>query len=225
MKFHLIRKNLQISSIIIQVLLYTILFSTTHSLRFRLSKTDDLLADAGVSSSKKPEEEISDKELEALLKDPKYAALAGDVFKSPSGGPSSSSSSKLDDSLAGLTDSAVDMKSLETSIKHKSSSLSKGKLDAKSSKDDPLDKMEMLSKSLGASDPMKDLDLLGGSGFDSKPSNDKKKEKKNEEEEKFKKFDFMTKQQARYLIEVLKQPVFYNMLPMEAQQIVNVCLI
>jgi hypothetical protein len=40
--------------------------------------------------------------------------------------------------------------------------------------------------------------------------------------DKFKGFDFISKQQARYLIETLKQPVFYNMLPVEAKEIVKV---
>ena len=47
-----------------------------------------------------------------------------------------------------------------------------------------------------------------------------KEEKK--EDDKFKNFDFVTKQQARYLIEILKQPVFFNLLPQEAKTIVNV---
>jgi hypothetical protein len=41
------------------------------------------------------------------------------------------------------------------------------------------------------------------------------------EDDKFKAFDFISKQQARYLIELLKQPVFFNMLPQEAQTLVK----
>jgi len=38
---------------------------------------------------------------------------------------------------------------------------------------------------------------------------------------KFKDFDFISKQKARYLLEILKQPVFMNMLPREAQNIIK----
>jgi hypothetical protein len=229
MKFnHKCLKILKLSIIII-----TCLICFSQSLRFRLSKDEtDLLSSAeSLLASKKNVDDISDKELESLLKDPKYAAIAGDLMK-PTGGSSASistaSSSKLDDigSLSSLSDSSLgDAKSLgESSSKHKSSSLSKGRFDAKSSKEDPLSKIELLSKSLGTSDPLKDLDILGG-GFDSSRTSEKKKEKKNEEEEKFKNIEFITKPQARFLIEVLKQPAFFSMLPSEAQQIVNVCLI
>jgi hypothetical protein len=44
----------------------------------------------------------------------------------------------------------------------------------------------------------------------------------SEKDEKFKSFDFISKQQARYLIEILKQPVYLSMLPAEAQTIVKV---
>lgn len=225
MKFnHKCLKILKLSIIII-----TCLICFSQSLRFRLSKDEtDLLSSAeSLLASKKNVDDISDKELESLLKDPKYAAIAGDLMK-PTGASSASistaSSSKLDD--ISLSDSSLgDVKSLgEFSSKHKSSSLSKGRFDAKSSKEDPLSKIELLSKSLGTSDPLKDLDILGG-GFDSSRTSEKKKEKKNEEEEKFKNIEFITKPQARFLIEVLKQPAFFSMLPSEAQQIVNVCLI
>jgi hypothetical protein len=45
---------------------------------------------------------------------------------------------------------------------------------------------------------------------------------KTKKETYFKDFDFITKEQARYLMEVLKQPVFYNMLPMQGKEIVDV---
>jgi hypothetical protein len=49
-------------------------------------------------------------------------------------------------------------------------------------------------------------------------------EKKEEKpvDDKFKDFEFISKQQARFLIEILKQPVFFNMLPQEAKTVVNV---
>lgn len=46
--------------------------------------------------------------------------------------------------------------------------------------------------------------------------------KKTSNSEKFRSYDFISKQQARYLIEILKQPVFFNMLPQEAKNIVKV---
>lgn len=46
--------------------------------------------------------------------------------------------------------------------------------------------------------------------------------KKTSNTEKFRSYDFISKQQARYLIEILKQPVFFNMLPQEAKNIVKV---
>lgn len=61
--------------------------------------------------------------------------------------------------------------------------------------------------------------------FSSKDSSSAEKEEKKKEEkleDKFATYDFITKQQARYLIEILKQPFFFNMLPSEAQQIVKV---
>ena len=80
---------------------------------------------------------------------------------------------------------------------------------------------------------MSSLDLLGKNG-DSKQNlnflqtKENKQENKKEEQivdDKFKAFDFISKQQARLLIEILKQPVFFNMLPPEAQNIVKVILI
>ena len=61
--------------------------------------------------------------------------------------------------------------------------------------------------------------------FDSPSASIDKSEEKIEKldtNDKFKDFDFLTKQQARYLIEILKQPVFMNMLPSEAQNMVKV---
>jgi len=202
-------------------ILMTYLISTVFSLRFGLSKNEadtlDTAAITDTAAASKQIDDISDKDLEMLLKDPKYAALAEDVVK-PSGAPSTSTS-KSDESLL-LKNMDLDLK---TSVADTKPKWSKGKLDSKLAKDDPLASIDYLSKTLGNSDPLKEFDFLGGAN--SSKSFDKKKEKKKEEEEKFKKFDFMSKQQARYLIEVLKQPAFFSMLPSEAQQIVNVCLL
>jgi hypothetical protein len=163
----------------------------------------------------KKEDEISDKELDELLKDPKYAALAGDLAK-PTG--KASSHSLTSDSLGSSSSSSHYMSS---SYKDHLERQKKG--DSKTSKihKDDLDSIDLLGKSL-SSDPLKDLELMGNTGTIKKEDEKKKDKKPNEQEEKFKNFDFINKSQARYLIEVLKQPVFFNMLPPEAQQIVKV---
>ncbi len=142
------------------------------------------------NKAKAADDVIDDKELDALLKDPKYADLTNDLLKSEN----------LDINSA-KTDSVA--KENETK------SLSK----KKSFKSD----LDLLEKTdlLGA-DSLKDLSLL-------ETGSTKKEEKKEEEKiDKFKSFDFISKQQARLLIEILKQPVFFNMLPSEAQGIVKV---
>lgn len=165
-------------------------------------------------SAVKKEDEISDKELDELLKDPKYAALAGDLakptskLKSEASAPSAASSSHY----------------MSSSYKQHLDRQKKGKSNASNAskfhKDD-LDSIDLLGKSL-SSDPLKDLELMGNTGAIKKEDEKKKDKKQSEEEEKFKNFDFINKSQARYLIEVMKQPVFFNMLPPEAQQIVKV---
>ena len=93
-------------------------------------------------------------------------------------------------------------------------SISKGKLsDIKldpSKKDDPL---SLLNKS--NTDFLKDINFL------QKPETPKV-EQPNPQEDKFKSFDFLSKQQARYLIEILKQPVYFDHLPKDAQELVKV---
>ncbi len=64
-------------------------------------------------------------------------------------------------------------------------------------------------------DFLKDINLL-------QKDDHVKKEDKKSEEDKFKLFDFITKQQSRYLIEILKQPVFFDHLPKEGQDIFKV---
>jgi len=50
---------------------------------------------------------------------------------------------------------------------------------------------------------------------------EEKSDKGDKNADKFKDFDFISKQQARYLLEILKQPVFMNLLPREAQNIIK----
>jgi hypothetical protein len=166
-----------------------------------------------LNKAKKGEDEISDKELDELLKDPKYASLAGDLV------PLSSSSSPS--SLSPSPDPSEKMPAKS----HYMSSSYKDHLE-RTKKNKSLDKddfggLDLLSSKSLSVDPLKELDLLGSS---SSPKKEEKKKdpKVSEAEDKFKNFDFLTKSQARLLIEVLKQPVFMNMLPSEAQQIVKV---
>ena len=135
---------------------------------------------------------IDDKELDALLKDPKYADLANDLLKSEN----------------------LDMDSIKTDSKAKESE-TKIPTKKKSLKSD----LELLEKTdLLSADSLKDMSLL-------ETGSTKKEEKKEDEKiDKFKSFDFISKQQARLLIEILKQPVFFNMLPSEAQGIVKVMI-
>ena len=93
---------------------------------------------------------------------------------------------------------------------------------------------DLLLKTATKSDLLKDLDNLpldsSISPLNTKhksshsSSSDKSDEKPEKEDpnDKFRDFDFLTKQQARYLVEILKQPVFMNMLPTEAQNIIKV---
>ena len=58
-------------------------------------------------------------------------------------------------------------------------------------------------------------------GLASPEVHEKKEVKKDPKEEYFKNYEFISKQQARYLLEILKQPVYFNSLPVEGQNIVK----
>jgi hypothetical protein len=177
----------------VKILSYTLLFLFFLVVQNQVMSTK---LSAMTSKKEKAEEEISDKELDILLKDPKYASLAGDLIK-----PSETKSS------------------VEKPKSHYMSASYKEHLERskKAEKKSGLPDLDLLSKSLN--DPLKDLELITPQDEKKK---EEKKEKKDDKEEKFKNFDFINKSQARYLIEVLKQPVFLNMLPPDAQQIVKV---
>jgi stalled ribosome alternative rescue factor ArfA len=165
---------------------------------------------------KSAEDEISDNELDSLLKDPKYASIAGDLLK-----PGESIDSLLSTNTKPAAEPAPSGGHyMSTSYKDHLERMKKGKssTNVKSTRDNT----DLFGKSL-SSDPMKELEMMGGSTpkSEEKPS----KDKKPEVNEKFKAFDFISKQQARYLLEILKQPVFFNMLPSEAQTIVKVILL
>jgi hypothetical protein len=216
-------------------IIFILIVTYTQGIRVGLTKTE---------AKKKDPDEISDKELDELLKDPKYASLAGDLFKggagagaetAASGGLSSTKLTAASPSLGDLGSAslgATDLtktpeKDLDSGTGHYMSKSYKDHLDRMgkkgksldSHKDNPLDNIDLLGK---VGDP---LDLLGGPSKKTTDiaAADTKKDKKEEKvDDKFKNFDFISKQQARLLIEILKQPVFFNMLPPEAQQIVKV---
>lgn len=133
--------------------------------------------------SDKPDDTISDAELDEMLKDPKYASLVGkDAAALLSASPTKSKDSPK-----------------PRNLKHQS------KL-----KDDPLATLE---PDVSAEKPER---------IEVETKEEKEKRRKREEmEKKFKGYDFISKQQARYLIEILRQPVFFNMLPTEAQSLVK----
>ena len=187
---------------------------------------------------------ISDKEIQELLKDPKYADIAGnpELVKSltaslkeePIGSSTTKTQSHHPSRPASTSSHSHYMspgyKAHLARVKHTSPLGSKN--DLHSLDEDPLLKVSK-------NDLMKDLSLdnlpLDSSvsplntnhkkSFDSPSASIDKSEEKIEKldtNDKFKDFDFLTKQQARYLIEILKQPVFMNMLPSEAQNMVKV---
>lgn len=147
---------------------------------------------------KEKEDTISDAELDEMLKDPKYAALLGgsadELLKAS---PATKPSDKSQDSHPSKSKQATAPELGSTSF-------------LKSMKDNNKIDTSLL-------DSLKDLDSPPIRTLPPKP-----KKEEPPVEDKFQTYDFISKQQARYLIEILKQPVFYNMLPSEAKDIVKV---
>jgi hypothetical protein len=137
-------------------------------------------------------EEISDQELDELLKDPKYAALAGGL------------------NLTLTSDDTKPIKEQKSSIKH--------------NKKESFTNIDLLSKSLGVgeNDPLKEINILDASKDEEKKQKSETENEKSKKDDHFTQFDFLTKQQAKALLEVLREPVFFNILPHEAQVIVKV---
>ena len=176
--------------------------------------------------------QLDDKEIDSMLKDPKFSNIAGDL-------------NKLKSSRAQMALAGAELKTLGVEVNGKKDS-SASKKEEVSLKDFPKDLdmplhglrtgLEKPKKSVSLENPEDLLAKLGGDSFkdlgiDSKmpdlvaPSQPQKKEeaKTAPVDDKFKNIEFITKQQARLLLEILKQPSFFNMLPQEAQQIVKVC--
>lgn len=196
----------------------------------------------------KMDDVISDKEIQELLKDPKYADIAGnpDLVKSLTASlkeePLASShvptsTHRAPNALASSNSRSHYMspgyKAHLARVKHTTPSSTKDDLHALD--DDPLlktsknDLMKDLSlDSLPLDSSISPLNTNHKKSFESSLGSTEKSEEKIEKldvNDKFKDFDFLSKQQARYLIEILKQPVFLNMLPSEAQNMVKVIII
>lgn len=153
------------------------------------------LKSMGVDVSKKEGEKVNEKAASDLLKDSGFGALSG-----------------------GLDSFSLNLKEIE---KPKKSSLGGGT-------DDILSKLgDFKDLGLDFGNSKININEIGDSS-NKEANNNPEKEKSKQElskpviDEKFKNLDFLTKQQARLLLEILKQPVFYSMLPVDAQQIVKV---
>ena len=192
----------------------------------------------------KSDDVISDKEIQDLLKDPKYA----DIASNPELVKSLTASLK-EDSLKSSSTPAPHPKHAAAAVSphpHYMSASYKAHL-ARVKHTSPTAKKSALSDGgedesmkVSKNDLMKDLSL-DNLPLDSSVSplnarhrahvhttadktDDKVEKEKPIIQDKFKDFDFISKQQARYLIEILKQPVFMNMLPPEAQSIIKVTI-
>lgn len=180
--------------------------------------------------------QLDDKEIEAMLKDPKFANIAGDL-------------TKLKSSRAQMAAAGAELKNLGVDVDKKGGNKDKAeKLDkAEDLKDLPKEDsplpsfkptLEKPKKPVGMENPEDLLAKLGGDTFKdlgmdalgklpgieapSAAAPQKQEEPKAPIDDKFKNIEFLTKQQARLLLEILKQPSFFNLLPQEAQQIVKV---
>lgn len=206
------------------------------------------LATASKDGLPKADEAISDKEIQDLLKDPKYADIASnpDLVKSltaslkeeslSSASPASSPSPKAHSAPHSAASAhshymSASYKAHLARVKHASPSAKAA--GTGSSEDDGI--------KVSKNDLMKDLSLdnvpldssvsplnarhRGHGGRTADKGEEKVEKEKKVVLDKFKDFDFISKQQARYLIEILKQPVFMNMLPSEAQSIIKVIFI
>lgn len=178
--------------------------------------------------------QLDDKEIEAMLKDPKFANIAGDL-------------NKLKSSRAQMAAAGAELKTLGVEVGNKkdanTASAKKEEISAAKDLDSPLPSfktgLEKPKKSAALDNPEDLLAKLGGDAFKDLGMDGvkmpeigaatqlqrKEEVKGSPVDDKFKNIEFITKQQARLLLEILKQPSFFNMLPQEAQQIVKVCFI
>lgn len=207
------------------------LLTTTLLILIKLNQTLRLSAMKGSDDF-----QLDDKEIEAMLKDPKFSNIAGDL-------------NKLKSSRAQMAAAGAELKTLGVDVAGGKKDSATAKKEDASAKDLPKDlEMPMPALKTGLEKPNKKsaslenpedlLSKLGGDAFkelgmegkmpdmSGAAAQPQKKEevKANPVDDKFKNIEFITKQQARLLLEILKQPSFFNMLPQEAQQIVKVLI-
>jgi hypothetical protein len=228
------------------------LFASFSMLRSEFLQLNKAALATKAKEAPKMDDVISDKEIQELLKDPKYADIAGnpELVKSltaslkeeplSSSTPSHAAASRPTHRPIHSAAASAASRSHYMSDSYKAH-LARVKHTGPTAKKDPLPGLDDDLLKASKSDLMKDLSLdslpldsalspLNASHKSMSHSSpidksDEKEEKKEVVEDKFKDFDFLTKQQARYLIEILKQPVFMNMLPSQAQNIIKVYLL
>ena len=182
-----------------------------------------------LSSTKADDFQLDDKEIENMLKDPKFANIAGDL-------------NKLKSSRAQMAATGAELKNLGVDLNKNTSDKKEDisppkellsrhlkpsglKADLEKPKQSSDNSEDILSK-LGG-DALKDLglDTITKNTLVENNNNNirfKKDESKEPVDDRFKNIDFLSKQQARLILEILKQPSFFNLLPQDAQQIVKV---
>lgn len=210
-------------------------------------KNSNLLLRLSLKSKKNDEFKIGDKEIKNMINDPKFANIASDLDKLKSsreemekagaelksmGVDISKKDSYNKNDLDSLLNNLLPTGGLDNSLK-----LDLEKPKWKTNINHSLGNSDDLLIKLGDFKEFNELglDIGNNSKLDLATTNSKSssidEEKKNKKEEKsikkpeedeFKNFDFLTKQQARLLLEILKQPVFFGMLPDEAQRTVKV---
>lgn len=178
----------------ITLLSFYLLFFITNS--YNISKIREKLG--------MKDEMISDSEIEEILKDPKYASIANSMGDDKPGDTAKSAKPDHKSPSPKLVD-----------LPQSSSPPSR-----KSDLDVPSLDSGIYNTNLASSPPSRRMshpppvDLMDDIGEDGEPRAPK--------EDKFKSFDFISKQQARYILEILKQPSIYTMLPLQAKQIIDV---
>lgn len=210
----------------------SILIKSSFETKLNLKKLDDL--------------KIDDKEIGSMLNDPKFSNIASDLNKLKSSRAEMERAGKelkamgVDlnnkDKSSYLTSKGLGDLNLDNFLKTELEKPKKpaiGIIGNASSPDDILAKLgdfKDLGLELGSTttkiDSVLDDSRISAGQEVSKNNLSKKDFEKNKNpiDEPFKNLEFLTKQQARLLLEILKQPVFFGMLPQEAQRIVKVKL-
>jgi len=229
---------------ILLLFIFLACFSNFNSVSIAASKAKLTTSSNAKDSLPKADDAISDKEIQDLLKDPKYADIASnpelvksltaslkeESLSSPSPSPAAKAHSASHPAAAGAHPHymSASYKAHLARAKHTAPSTKKAGPEGsddegiKVSKNDLMKDLSLDNLPVDSSvSPLNSRHRTRGHGAVEKGEEKVEKEKKVVMD-KFKDFDFISKQQARYLIEILKQPVFMNMLPPEAQSIIKV---